>query len=131
MPPEPTPAGETTQEADPVGTAGLDHTVANHLPARGLPVAAGLEEEALSDATVPRRTRWIPVTALVAYLVCRVATAAAVAVADLSTHNSVVFDLTRWDGVWFLRAVQHGYPCLLYTSPSPRDRQKSRMPSSA
>ena len=25
----------------------------------------------------------------------------------------------------------HGYSCLLYTSPSPRDRQKSRMPSSA
>ena len=24
-----------------------------------------------------------------------------------------------------------GIPCLLYTSPSPRDRQKSRMPSSA
>ena len=25
----------------------------------------------------------------------------------------------------------HPVPCLLYTSPSPRDRQKSRMPSSA
>ena len=25
----------------------------------------------------------------------------------------------------------HGKRCLLYTSPSPRDRQKSRMPSSA
>ena len=25
----------------------------------------------------------------------------------------------------------HSYHCLLYTSPSPRDRQKSRMPSSA
>ena len=25
----------------------------------------------------------------------------------------------------------NGKPCLLYTSPSPRDRQKSRMPSSA
>eukprot|EP00826_Nyctotherus_ovalis_P032969 TRINITY_DN2657_c0_g1_i1.p1 TRINITY_DN2657_c0_g1~~TRINITY_DN2657_c0_g1_i1.p1 ORF type:complete len:106 (+),score=17.36 TRINITY_DN2657_c0_g1_i1:158-475(+) len=25
----------------------------------------------------------------------------------------------------------HLYSCLLYTSPSPRDRQKSRMPSSA
>ena len=25
----------------------------------------------------------------------------------------------------------HYYSCLLYTSPSPRDRQKSRMPSSA
>ena len=28
-------------------------------------------------------------------------------------------------------AVTHDYACLLYTSPSPRDRQKSRMPSSA
>ena len=27
--------------------------------------------------------------------------------------------------------VPHFKPCLLYTSPSPRDRQKSRMPSSA
>ena len=26
---------------------------------------------------------------------------------------------------------EFGYSCLLYTSPSPRDRQKSRMPSSA
>ena len=30
----------------------------------------------------------------------------------------------------FTRAVSH-WTCLLYTSPSPRDRQKSRMPSSA
>ena len=27
--------------------------------------------------------------------------------------------------------IKKFYPCLLYTSPSPRDRQKSRMPSSA
>ena len=54
--------------------------------------------------------RWIPSTALVAYLACRVATVIAVAVADLFTHNSVVFDLTRWDGAWFLRAVHQGYP---------------------
>ena len=27
--------------------------------------------------------------------------------------------------------IMHCDPCLLYTSPSPRDRQKSRMPSSA
>ena len=27
--------------------------------------------------------------------------------------------------------VENEIPCLLYTSPSPRDRQKSRMPSSA
>ena len=28
-------------------------------------------------------------------------------------------------------AIDQTHPCLLYTSPSPRDRQKSRMPSSA
>ena len=28
-------------------------------------------------------------------------------------------------------SIEEFYPCLLYTSPSPRDRQKSRMPSSA
>ena len=27
--------------------------------------------------------------------------------------------------------VSYGSPCLLYTSPSPRDRTRSRMPSSA
>ena len=27
--------------------------------------------------------------------------------------------------------IEYKKPCLLYTSPSPRDRQKSRMPSSA
>ena len=27
--------------------------------------------------------------------------------------------------------IPMGWPCLLYTSPSPRDRQKTRMPSSA
>ena len=30
-----------------------------------------------------------------------------------------------------LARLQHHTDCLLYTSPSPRDRQKSRMPSSA
>ena len=33
-------------------------------------------------------------------------------------------DVTYIDGKWY-------FICLLYTSPSPRDRQKSRMPSSA
>ena len=29
------------------------------------------------------------------------------------------------------RVCRNSYDCLLYTSPSPRDREKSRMPSSA
>ena len=35
---------------------------------------------------------------------------------------------TLW---WLDRAAPAARTCLLYTSPSPRDRQKSRMPSSA
>ena len=33
------------------------------------------------------------------------------------------------DSIQFMASGNN--PCLLYTSPSPRDRQKSRMPSSA
>ena len=33
--------------------------------------------------------------------------------------------------VYFLTPYKDNLICLLYTSPSPRDRQKSRMPSSA
>ena len=34
-----------------------------------------------------------------------------------------------WDAQFY--AHWDGYPCLLYTSPSPRDAHESRMPSSA
>ena len=35
----------------------------------------------------------------------------------------------RW--MWAVEYTEEDCYCLLYTSPSPRDRQKSRMPSSA
>ena len=43
------------------------------------------------------------------------------------TENEIAIDIKA------LRNVTNGVTtiCLLYTSPSPRDRQKSRMPSSA
>ena len=34
---------------------------------------------------------------------------------------------TKWEEI----VAEHDLPCLLYTSPSPRDRTRSRMPSSA
>ena len=45
-------------------------------------------------------------------------------------------DLVRWlvaegDEVAVDQPIAEVETCLLYTSPSPRDRQKSRMPSSA
>ena len=50
---------------------------------------------------------------------------------DQTAGAGVVLESTRTRGI--LRGDEAGRPqvCLLYTSPSPRDRQKSRMPSSA
>ena len=44
----------------------------------------------------------------------------------MPTQGRASVGLTDADGAYKLV-----YVCLLYTSPSPRDRQKSRMPSSA
>ena len=41
----------------------------------------------------------------------------------------LMVDMAHISGL--VAAGVHPSPCLLYTSPSPRDRQKSRMPSSA
>ena len=45
---------------------------------------------------------------------------------------ATVFETLEYDYSHLKKAVQvWDVSCLLYTSPSPRDRQKSRMPSSA
>ena len=46
---------------------------------------------------------------------------------DLTLQNLALTDLTVRTG----EVLNYTFDCLLYTSPSPRDRQKSRMPSSA
>ena len=49
-------------------------------------------------------------------------------------YYSLISDFYKLTGVPMVLNTSFnlaGYPCLLYTSPSPRDRQKSRMPSSA
>ena len=40
-------------------------------------------------------------------------------------------DFERLPGPTYARGFLRSYSCLLYTSPSPRDRTRSRMPSSA
>ena len=47
-----------------------------------------------------------------------------------SLSDSVTFD-ANFSGLGYQDLRQLSSTCLLYTSPSPRDRQKSRMPSSA
>ena len=54
---------------------------------------------------------------------------------DIDTEDGTDIFLSADDIMESINVKQmqrgHAYPCLLYTSPSPRDRQKSRMPSSA
>ena len=45
-----------------------------------------------------------------------------ISVRNIPSRDQVELELVR---------LREKYTCLLYTSPSPRDRQKSRMPSSA
>jgi Mannosyltransferase (PIG-V) len=47
---------------------------------------------------------------VVAYLAARVTTVAALLVADLADHRRLSGQLARWDGSWFLRAAEHGWP---------------------
>ena len=47
----------------------------------------------------------------------------------LSSSRGIRIDLPVLSVSWSFE--DHSVICLLYTSPSPRDRQKSRMPSSA
>ena len=49
-----------------------------------------------------------------------------------SVADSLELDARKLEGEWTLGGdLSLLNACLLYTSPSPRDRQKSRMPSSA
>ena len=67
------------------------------------------EGGAVPDAT----RRWIPTTAVWTYLACRLLVVAAVAVGARQQHTSILHGLLIWDGEWFLRAVDPGYPAHL------------------
>ena len=49
----------------------------------------------------------------------------------MDLHLEAERTVADFKGVEAALIYSAGYTCLLYTSPSPRDRQKSRMPSSA
>ena len=46
-------------------------------------------------------------------------------------HNNSKIELIGVENLESLRGARLDFACLLYTSPSPRDRTRSRMPSSA
>ena len=49
----------------------------------------------------------------------------------LDAFEEKVKNLNSGDKFDFTLSVDEAYGCLLYTSPSPRDKRQSRMPSSA
>ena len=49
----------------------------------------------------------------------------------IAAENGMSLEYNNDMRLYILKDNEQGWPCLLYTSPSPRDRQKSRMPSSA
>ena len=57
-----------------------------------------------------RVRRWFLFWPVVAYLAARVLTVAALAVGDVADHESLAGRLARWDGTWFLRAAEQGWP---------------------
>jgi hypothetical protein len=57
------------------------------------------------------RRSWSPfVPGAAVYLAARFLTIVVVLVSDLSTHHGLVHSLSVWDGKWFLRAANHGWP---------------------
>ena len=50
---------------------------------------------------------------------------------DLGAVDLILGFLLLITPVVFIHELGHYWVCLLYTSPSPRDRTRSRMPSSA
>ncbi|HEY6472135.1 MAG TPA: hypothetical protein VIY26_04525 [Acidimicrobiales bacterium] len=47
---------------------------------------------------------------VVAYLLARVVTLAALVVTNLVSHHTLSDKLARWDGTWFLQAAEQGWP---------------------
>ena len=83
------------------------------LPAQG--VVGTLTDPHPSPLSAPegwarRVRRWFLFWPVVTYLAARVATLAVLLVADVGDHESLAGRLARWDGAWFLRAAEQGWP---------------------
>ena len=51
---------------------------------------------------------------------------------DIKPDGTLITECDRWSDKKIVQGLSKiAYGCLLYTSPSPRDRTRSRMPSSA
>ncbi len=54
--------------------------------------------------------RWFLFRPVAVYLLCRALTLASLVIADVFTHKGLSGDLDIWDGRWFIRAAEQGWP---------------------
>jgi hypothetical protein len=62
------------------------------------------------EGWVRRFRRWFLFWPVVVYLVARLITIVFLLIVNLVDHESLAGRLHRWDGAWFLRAAQYGWP---------------------
>ena len=103
------------------------------------PVCASMHGDPLlhPSALETLRTRLFPLASLVTPNLDEVRLLVGINVVDDATQRDAARALHDLGPAWalvkggHLRTASHSTDCLLYTSPSPRDRTRSRMPSSA
>ncbi len=88
--PDAAPDAPPDAAPDPVGETSVDPTVGRG-PAQ-------------------RIRQWFLFWPVLVYLIARAATLAALAVANLFTRHGLTGELNTWDGTWFVRAAEHGWP---------------------
>ena len=111
--------GTTIAKLD-VGPAGLS---AEPLEPTANDVAATMFQSLSSDTTGVDFVNSIDYSHPQQYLFATVVTCGGVAIGDVDNDG--------WSDIFFTSGPKKNRLCLLYTSPSPRDKRQSRMPSSA
>ena len=97
----------------PAADGATDVMAGEGLPAPGVVAtrAAGDQNpQAASESWARQARRSFLFWPVVAYLAARAVTIAALLLADLADHRSLAGQLARWDGTWFLRAAEQGWP---------------------
>jgi hypothetical protein len=114
MSPEPTEGTNESTRKTPVAVVETSVSQAPDQPvgspALAAPPKQGPAPPSLNDKAGTGVRQWYLFWPVLAYLVARGLTVAGAAFIDCFTHKSLGAVLGVWDGQWFIRAAQHGWP---------------------
>jgi Mannosyltransferase (PIG-V) len=95
------------EPAPPAGT-GTVRMLESEAPATPVPTPPSRPDT--TGGRLRRFRQWFLFWPVLAYLLFRGVTLLVLAVVDLIIHRGMAANLGRWDGKWFLRAAEHGWP---------------------